>query len=71
MSIGGVLARIGFMMAGFPTVIGVDLVYGSAIAAAFALPQVIVYTTMQRLVSRTSGDHGWLSRSLAVFSGAP
>ncbi len=70
MSIGAALALIGFTMAALPTVTGVNLVYGSAIAAAFALPQVIVYTMMQRRVSRTGGDYVWLSRSLGGFLGS-
>ncbi len=70
MSIGAALALIGFTMVVLPTVTGVNLVYGSAIAAALAIPQVIVYTTMQRRVSRTGGDYVWLSRSLGGFLGS-
>ena len=46
-----------------------NLVYGSAIAALVAIPQMIVYTIMQRRVSRTGGDYVWLSRSLGGFLG--
>jgi len=48
----------------------VNLVYGSAIAALFAVPQMIVYTMMSRRVSRTGGDYVWLSRSLGGFLGS-
>ncbi len=70
MSIGAALALIGFTMEILPTVNGVNLVYGSAIAALLAVPQMIVYTIMQRHVSRTGGDYVWLSRSLGGFAGS-
>jgi amino acid transporter len=70
MSIGAALALIGFTMLALPTVNGVNLVYGSAIAALFAVPQMIVYTIMQRHVSRTGGDYVWVSRSLGGFAGS-
>jgi amino acid transporter len=70
MSIGAALALIGFTMVALPTVNGVNLVYGSAIAALFAVPQMIVYTIMQRHISRTGGDYVWVSRSLGGFAGS-
>ncbi len=70
MSIGAALALIGFTMLALPSVTGVNLVYGSAIAAGLAIPQVIVYSVMQRRVSRTGGDYVWLSRSLGGFLGS-
>jgi len=70
MSIGAALALIGFTMTLLPTVNGVNLVYGSAIAALLAVPQMVVYTIMQRHVSRTGGDYVWLSRSLGGFAGS-
>lgn len=70
MSIGAALALIGFTMLLLPTVTGVNLVYGSAIAAALTIPQMVVYTVMQRRVSRTGGDYVWLSRSLGGFLGS-
>ena len=42
MSIGAALALIGFTMILLPTVNGVNLVYGSIIAAILALPQMVV-----------------------------
>ncbi|MHB8566067.1 MAG: APC family permease [Nitrososphaerales archaeon] len=70
MSVGAALALIGFTMLALPSVSGVNLVFGSAIAAAFAIPQMVVYTMMQRRVSRTGGDYVWLSRSLGGFMGS-
>ncbi len=70
MSIGAALALIGFTMLLLPTVTGVNLVYGSAIAAALTIPQMVVYSVMQRRVSRTGGDYVWLSRSLGGFIGS-
>ena len=70
MSIGAALALIGFTMLSLPTVDGVNLVYGSAIAAALAIPQMVVYTILQRHVSRTGGDYVWMSRSLGGFAGS-
>ncbi|MGH2639153.1 MAG: APC family permease [Rhabdochlamydiaceae bacterium] len=70
MSIGAALALIGFTMLLLPTVSGVNLVYGSAIAAVLAVPQMIVYTMMQRRVSRSGGDYVWLSRSIGGFFGS-
>ena len=70
MSVGAALALIGFTMISLPSVDGVNLVYGSAIAAIFAIPQMVVYTIMQRHVSRTGGDYVWMSRSLGGFAGS-
>jgi len=70
MSVGAALALVGFTMIMLPTVKGVNLVYGSAIAALLALPQMVVYTMLSRRVSRTGGDYVWLSRSLGGFLGS-
>ena len=70
MSVGAALALIGFTMVSLPTISGVNLVYGSALAAALTIPQVIVYTMMQRRVSRTGGDYVWMSRSLGGYLGS-
>jgi len=42
MSVGAALALVGFTMLALPTVSGVNLVYGSAIAALLAVPQMVV-----------------------------
>ncbi|HXZ91217.1 MAG TPA: APC family permease [Candidatus Dormibacteraeota bacterium] len=70
MSVGAALALVGFTMLALPTVDGVNLVYGSAIAALLAVPQMVVYTMLSRRVSRTGGDYVWLSRSLGGFLGS-
>lgn len=70
MSVGAALALVGFTMLALPTVSGVNLVYGSAIAALLAVPQMVVYTMLSRRVSRTGGDYVWLSRSLGGFLGS-
>jgi len=70
MSVGAALALVGFTMLALPTVSGVNLVFGSGIAALLAVPQMIVYTMMSSRVSRTGGDYVWLSRSLGGFLGS-
>ena len=70
MSVGAALALVGFTMLALPTVSGVNLVFGSAIAALLAVPQMIVYSMMGSRVSRTGGDYVWLSRSLGGFLGS-
>jgi len=70
MSVGSALALVGFTMLELPTVNGVNLVYGSAIAALLAVPQMVVYTMLSRRVSRTGGDYVWMSRSLGGFLGS-
>jgi amino acid transporter len=70
MSVGPALALVGYTMLALPTVSGVNLVFGSAIAALLAIPQAIVYTMLSRRVSRTGGDYVWVSRSLGGFVGS-
>ena len=70
MSVGPALALVGYTMLALPTVSGVNLVFGSAIAALLAVPQAIVYTMLSRRVSRTGGDYVWMSRSLGGFVGS-
>ena len=70
MSVGAALALVGLTMLALPTVDGVDLVYGSAIAALLSVPQMVVYTMLSRRISRTGGDYVWLSRSLGSFIGS-
>lgn len=70
MSVGPALALVGYTMLALPTVSGVNLVLGSAIAALLAIPQAIVYTMLSRRVSRTGGDYVWISRSLGGFVGS-
>jgi len=70
MSVGAALSLVGYTMLALPTVAGVNLVYGSMIAAALAVPQMIVYTMMSKRFSRTGGDYVWMSRSLGSFLGS-
>ncbi len=70
MSVGPALALVGYTMLALPTVSGVNLVLGSAIAALLAVPQAIVYTMLSRRISRTGGDYVWVSRSLGGFVGS-
>lgn len=70
MSVGPALALAGYTMILLPTVSGVNLVYGSIIAAILVIPQMIVYTMMSRRVSRTGGDYVWMSRPLGGFLGS-
>jgi amino acid transporter len=70
MSVGAALSLVGYTMLALPTVAGVNLVFGSMIAALLAVPQMVVYTMMSRRVSRTGGDYVWMSRSLGGFLGS-
>jgi len=70
MSVGAALSLVGYTMLALPTVAGVNLVYGSMIAAVLAVPQMIVYTLMSKRFSRTGGDYVWMSRSLGGFVGS-
>ena len=70
MSVGAALSLVGYTMLALPTVAGVNLVYGSMIAAGLAVPQMIVYTMMSKRFSRTGGDYVWMSRSLGGFLGS-
>jgi len=70
MSVGAALSLVGYTMLALPTVAGVNLVYGSMIAAVLAVPQMVVYTLMSRRFSRTGGDYVWMSRSLGGFVGS-
>ena len=49
---------------------GVNLVYGSLIAFAVSIPQIIVYTKMTRALPRTGGDYVWVSRTFGGLFGS-
>jgi len=66
MSAGAALATIGFTTILFSTMAGVNLVYASLLAFLLSIPQIIVYTIMNRKVHRTGGDYIWTSR---IFGG--
>ncbi len=66
MSAGAAVATIGFTTILMSTMAGVNLVYASLLAFVLSIPQIIVYTIMNRRVHRTGGDYIWTSR---VFGG--
>ncbi len=66
MSAGAALATIGFTTILLSSMAGINLVYASLIAFVLSIPQIIVYTIMNRKVHRTGGDYIWTSR---VFGG--
>ena len=66
MSAGAAVATIGFTTILLSTMAGVNLVYASLLAFILSIPQMIVYTMMNRRVHRTGGDYIWTSR---VFGG--
>ena len=71
MSIGGALGLIAFIMVVLPSgMTGVNLVYGSLIAFAVSIPQIIVYTKMTRALPRTGGDYVWVSRTFGGLFGS-
>lgn len=71
MSIGGALGLIAYVMVVFPSgMSGVNLVYGSLIAFAVSIPQIILYTKMTRALPRTGGDYVWVSRTFGGLFGS-
>ncbi len=66
MSAGAAVATIGFTTILLATMAGVNLVYASLLAFVLSIPQIVVYTIMNRKVHRTGGDYIWTSR---VFGG--
>jgi len=69
MSAGAALGIIGYTTVLLSTTAGVNLVYGSIIAWAITLPEVVVYTMMTTRISRTGGDYVWVSRVYGGFFG--
>ena len=66
MSAGAALATIGFTTVLLASMSGVNLVYASLLAFVLSIPQIIVYTIMNRKVPRSGGDYIWTSR---IFGG--
>ena len=54
----------------FPTMSGVNLVYGSVIGFLLVLPQMYIYTIIQRRMPRTGGDYVWMSRQVGGLLGS-
>lgn len=66
MSAGAALATIGFTTVLIGSIAGMNLIYSSILAFILSIPQIIVYTIMNRKVPRTGGDYIWTSR---IFGG--
>jgi len=71
MSGGAALGTIGFTTVLLTSMSGVNLVYGSILAWALSIPEIIVYSMMTTRVSRTGGDYVWVSRVYGGFFGGP
>jgi len=69
MSGGAALGIIGYTTVLLSSTVGVNLVYGSIIAWAITIPEVVVYTMMTTRISRTGGDYVWVSRVYGGFFG--
>ena len=67
MSAGAAVATIGFSTILFGTMAGMNLVWASILAFILSIPQIVVYTMLNRRVPRTGGDYVWVSR---IFGGA-
>jgi len=70
MGLGATIALLPLYTVFFPTMSGVNLVYGSIIGFLFVLPQMYIYTIIQRRVARTGGDYVWMSRQLGGLWGS-
>ena len=55
MSAGAAVATIGFSTILLSSMAGINLVYASLLAFILSIPQIIVYTIMNRKVHRTGG----------------
>jgi amino acid transporter len=69
MSGGIALGTIGLTTVLMPSMSGVNLVYGSAIAWLITVPMIIVYTMLTTRISRTGGDYVWVSRAFGGLLG--
>ena len=69
-TIGTTIPIIGFYTTLFPSIAGVNLIYGTIIGFLFVIPHMVIYTIMQRRMPRTGGDYVWMSRQLGSFLGS-
>jgi amino acid transporter len=70
MGLGATIALLPLYTVFFPTMSGVNLVYGSVIGFLFVLPQMYIYTIIQRRMPRTGGDYVWMSRQFGGLFGS-
>jgi len=71
MGLGATIALLPLYTVYFSSMSGVNLVYGSIIGFALVLPQMYIYTIIQRRIPRTGGDYVWMSRQIGgVFGSA-
>lgn len=70
MGLGVTIALLPLYTVYFPSMSGVNLVYGSIIGFALVLPSMYIYTMLQRRVPRTGGDYVWMSRQMGGLWGS-
>ncbi len=70
MGLGATIALLPLYTVFFPTMSGVNLVYGSVIGFLFVIPQMFIYTIIQRRMPRTGGDYVWMSRQFGGLFGS-
>jgi len=70
MGLGANIALITLYTVYFPTMSGVNLVYGSIIGFLLVLPHMYIYTIIQRRMPRTGGDYVWMSRQTGGLLGS-
>ena len=71
MGLGATIALLPLYTVYFPTMSGVNLVYGSVIGFLFVLPQMFIYTIIQRRTPRTGATTSGCPDSSAASSAAP
>ena len=71
MSVGAGLALVSSFTALFPSMSGINLVYGTILAFIIFLPQIVIYTIMSGKIARTGGDYVWISRTFGGAIGGP
>ena len=70
MGLGATIALLPLYTVYFSSMSGVNLVLGSIIGFALVLPQMYIYTVIQRRIPRTGGDYVWMSRQIGGVWGS-
>jgi amino acid transporter len=70
MGLGANISLVALYTVFFPTMSGVNLVYGSVIGFLLVLPQMYIYTIIHRRMPRTGGDYVWMSRQIGGLFGS-